>query len=91
MLLSVNSLDTLQYMYIRYKDCWKKKKKNPNKNSSVYMFNNKIKCVCVIVSRPIVSTISLYFTRPKVIARINCNVLCICMYIGSNTLYITIY
>ena len=36
----------------------------------------------VIVTRIIVSTISLYFTRHKIIIRIKSNVFCICVYNG---------
>ena len=94
MLLSVNGLYTLQYM--RFKVF-----QNisvflfylfPNKDSSVYMFNNhailfkinlgnKINCVC-LVTRLIVSTFALYFTRRKIISRNKSNVFCICVYNG---------
>ena len=66
----------------------------PNKDSSVYMFNNhtilfkinlgnKINCVCHFYQRPIVSTFALYIIRRKIISRIKSNVFCICVYDGS--------
>ena len=89
MLLSVNGLNTLQYM--GYKGFFQNISVFfffffPDKNSSVYMFNILLiqycfkktyatkKIVCVIVTRLSVFTISIYFTRHKIIIRIESTV-----------------
>ena len=72
MLLSVNGLDTFQYL--KYKGFFQNISVFfSGKNSSVYMFNTHLikNIVCVIVTRLIVSTISQFFTRHKIIIRIN--------------------